>query len=271
MQQQPQIWIAPLRHLRHEAPRAVGAISGLMVQPSWIATKMQESVRTPTDCSFARGAQLKECVSQTVWTFFLLRNVSTNHTILCWWVSSIILLLGAFWFKPRKIEIKPWSPASPFDTDKFKGLSLSMLELLQDPSHSDWSWLVHGFCPSSRSCMALQVAPTFQAGNGLALAYRCWKVDASWAGQWGVLLCLLAWRWLKMWSVSKRRTCLHLLLIVFAILSSIYEAAILNGHPDMHAFSSKKQRIWWLHASPKIAENYIMFIYIYIYIYYRLS
>ena len=102
---------------------------------------MQKSVRTPTDYCFARCAQLREYVSQKVWALFLLRYVSTK---LCCWVSFIILLLDAFWFKPRRIEIKPrcqcagGQPASPTGTNS-KGSSLSMLELLRVPSHSDWS------------------------------------------------------------------------------------------------------------------------------------
>ena len=55
-----------------------------------------------------------------------------------------MLLLATSWFKPRKIEIKPRSScagdelasllaASPFDTDKITGLSVSMLELLRSP------------------------------------------------------------------------------------------------------------------------------------------
>ena len=121
---------------------------------------MQKSVRTPTDYCFGRCEQLKECVSQTVWALFLPRYVSTKHTTLCWWVSFVILLLGAFWFKPRKIEINTRSPyeaakpASPTGTNS-KGLSLSMLELLRVPSHSDWSMgLVHS---SAAACEWLQL------------------------------------------------------------------------------------------------------------------
>ena len=135
---------------------------------------MQKSVRTPTDNCFARCAQLKEYVSQTVWALFLLRYVSTKHTTLCWWVSFIILLLDAFWCKPRKIEIKPvaicsWKTCQP-DRDKFKRLVTFHAGIASGPLSFG---LVHGFCPSSCSCMAVRVAPTFQAGNGLASAYTC--------------------------------------------------------------------------------------------------
>ena len=114
---------------------------------------MQTSVRAQIDYCFARGAELKEHVSH-LGSF--LAQICFNHSIsepsgvsfqpFCLLPVSgvVMLLLATSWFKPRKIEIKPRSScagdelasllaASPFDRDKFTGLSVSMLELLRSP------------------------------------------------------------------------------------------------------------------------------------------
>ena len=92
-----------------------------------------------------------------------------------------MLLLGASGFKPRKIEIKPRSPCAG---DKFASLLAHVTRtksrvvsfhagIAQVPSHLDWSIGFAHRTRTSRCCMAARVAPTFQAGNALALAYTC--------------------------------------------------------------------------------------------------
>ena len=79
--------------------------------------------------------------------------------------------------------------------------------------------------------MAARVAPTLQAGNALALAYTCWKSDNSWAGQWGVLLCLKDPKGMNMSTVRKRRTCFYLLpfcLPFWAVFMTLSFKTVLN-------------------------------------------
>ena len=47
--------------------------------------------------------------------------------------------------------------------------------------------------------------------------------------------------------------------ILFVILSSLYDAVFWNGleYPDMGAFSSKKQRIWWLRSLDCACLNHV--------------
>ena len=235
-QLQPQILILPLLYLRHEAPRfARGATQLLVRSLDWwcglhvsralgrIGTKMQTSARTNLD-SVLLDAELKEHVSHL--GSFLAQSVMfrprKRHSIsepsgvsfqpFCLLQVSgvIMLLLGTSWFKPRKIEIKPRSPCAVWQGQIHRVVSFHA-GIAQVPSHLDWSIGFAHRTRTSRCCMAERVAPTFQAGNALALAYTCWKSDNSWAGQWGVLLCLEDPKGMNMSTVWKRRTCFYLL------------------------------------------------------------
>ena len=172
-----------------------------------------------------------------IWVLFLIRYVSTTETTLYqrafWSFLPTILFAWSVWshhaaswhilvqasedWNQASVAMCSWQTcqlASPFDRDKFTGLSLSMLELLRSPLIWIGPLVLPCFAQrtrTSRCCMAARVAPTLQAGNTLALAYTCWKSDNSWAGQWGVLLCLKDPKGMNMSTVRKRRTCFYLL------------------------------------------------------------
>ena len=122
---QPQILIAPLRHLRHEAPRFAHGATQLCWCDLWIDTvedlhdpscfnaPLVESVRQCKKCARTNRTILREA-RNLVWALFLLRYVWTTDLLefpfqpfcLLEVAGVIMLLLGAFWFKPGKIEDK---------------------------------------------------------------------------------------------------------------------------------------------------------------------